>query len=110
MQPAFASIGSIPCAGRYKSLVVEGRGNGYLWTVCDYVHLNPVRAKLIRRREPLESFRWSSYGQSEAAQGAPALDASGPPIGGGRDSEGQWGGARGIRAGDGRAAPKGGRG
>jgi REP element-mobilizing transposase RayT len=50
-------------AGRYKSLVVDGSGNGYLRTVCDYVHLNPVRAKLIRLGEPLESFRWSSYGQ-----------------------------------------------
>jgi REP element-mobilizing transposase RayT len=31
-------------AGRYKALVVERSGNGYLRTVCDYVHLNPVRA------------------------------------------------------------------
>ena len=30
-------------SGRYKALVVDGRGNGYLRTVCDYVHLNPVR-------------------------------------------------------------------
>src|SRR5579872_2538644 len=48
-------------AGRYKSLVVDGSGNSCLRTVCDYVHLNPVRAKLIRPGEPLESFRWSSY-------------------------------------------------
>src|SRR6184192_1365000 len=33
--------------GRYKSLIVEGSGNGYLKIVCDYVHLNPVRAKLL---------------------------------------------------------------
>jgi REP element-mobilizing transposase RayT len=32
-------------AGRYKALVVDGSGNGYLRTVCGYVHLNPVRAK-----------------------------------------------------------------
>src|SRR5512138_684624 len=25
-------------AGRYKSLLVDGSGNGYLRTVCDYVH------------------------------------------------------------------------
>ena len=31
-------------------------------TVCDYVHLNPVRAKLLGQDEPLESYRWSSYG------------------------------------------------
>jgi REP element-mobilizing transposase RayT len=30
-------------SGRYKSLIVDGSGNGYLRTVCDYVHLNPVR-------------------------------------------------------------------
>ena len=34
-------------AGRYKALVVDGSGNGYLRTVGDYVHLNPVRARLI---------------------------------------------------------------
>jgi len=48
-------------AGRYKAMVVEGSGDGYLRTVCDYVHLNPVRAKLIPPGAPLESFRWSSY-------------------------------------------------
>ena len=50
-------------AGRYKALVVEGSGNGYLRTVCDYVHLNPVRAKLIKPEGFLESFAWSSYGE-----------------------------------------------
>src|ERR1035437_8512567 len=48
-------------AGRYKALVVEGSGNGYLRTVCDYVHLNPVRAKLLPAEVALESYRWSSY-------------------------------------------------
>ena len=40
-------------AGRYKALAVDGSGNGYLRTVCDYVHLNPVRAKLLKRDAPL---------------------------------------------------------
>jgi len=48
--------------GRYKALIVEGSGHGYLATVCDYVHLNPVRAKLIQPGAALESFGWSSYG------------------------------------------------
>jgi REP element-mobilizing transposase RayT len=48
-------------SGRYKSLVVDGSGNGYLRTVCDYVHLNPVRAKLTGPEEPLQTFGWSSY-------------------------------------------------
>src|SRR5438128_10828601 len=49
-------------SGRYKSLIVDGSGTGYLKTVCDYVHLNPVRARLIKEDQPLESYRWSSYG------------------------------------------------
>jgi REP element-mobilizing transposase RayT len=48
-------------SGRYKSLIVDGSGNGYLRTVCDYVHLNPVRAKLLRPEQRLGSYRWSSY-------------------------------------------------
>src|SRR6266567_152441 len=42
-------------AGRYKALVVDGSGNGYLRTVCDYVHLNPERANLIKAEQALES-------------------------------------------------------
>src|SRR6201987_5123556 len=38
-------------SGRYKALSVEGSGNGYLKTVCDYVHLNPARAKLLSAQE-----------------------------------------------------------
>ncbi len=48
-------------SGRYKALVVDGSGNGYLKTVCDYVHLNPSRAKLLGVEEPLKAFAWSSY-------------------------------------------------
>src|SRR6266571_1714075 len=50
-------------AGRYKALIVDGSGNGYLRTVCDYVHLNPVRAKLLKQDQKLRAFRWSSYGE-----------------------------------------------
>ena len=56
-------------SGRYKSLIVHGSGNGYLKTVCDYVHLNPVRANLLKARQPLESYTWSSYGQYLKAPG-----------------------------------------
>src|SRR5215204_3746960 len=48
-------------SGRYKSLFVDGGGNGYLRTVCDYVHLNPARANLLKRDRALADFRWSSY-------------------------------------------------
>ena len=48
-------------SGRYKSLIVDGSGSGYLRTVCDYVHLNPVRAKLLRADQSLRDFAWSSW-------------------------------------------------
>ena len=48
-------------SGRYKSLIVDGSGDGYLRTVCDYVHLNPARAKLVAVEQPLRAYRWSSW-------------------------------------------------
>src|SRR6266516_4618341 len=45
----------------YKRLIVDGSGDGYLKRVCDYVHLNPVRASLIAEDQRLETYRWSSY-------------------------------------------------
>jgi REP element-mobilizing transposase RayT len=48
-------------SGRYKALMVEASGKGYLKTVCDCVHLNPSRAKLLKAVQPLEEFPWSSY-------------------------------------------------
>jgi REP element-mobilizing transposase RayT len=50
-------------SGRYKALIVDGSGDGYLRTVCDYVHLNPVRAKMLGLDQPLREYRWSSYGE-----------------------------------------------
>jgi REP element-mobilizing transposase RayT len=50
-------------AGRYKALVVDGSGDGYLRTVGDYVHLNPVRAGLLQANEPLQHYRWSSFAE-----------------------------------------------
>jgi hypothetical protein len=50
-------------SGRYKALPVVGSGSGYLRTACDYVHLNPVGAKLLKPEEGLVHYRWSSYGE-----------------------------------------------
>jgi hypothetical protein len=47
--------------GRYKSMIVDGSGSGYLKSVGDYVHLNPARAKLVEADAPLKSFAWSSW-------------------------------------------------
>jgi putative transposase len=48
-------------AGRYKSLLIDESDPRYLRTVCDYVHLNPVRAGLIETDQLVESYQWSSY-------------------------------------------------
>ena len=47
--------------GRYKALVVDAESTGYFRTVCEYVHLNPVRAKLLSPEQPLRDYFWSSY-------------------------------------------------
>jgi len=40
-------------SGRYRSMIVDGSGSGYLKSVGDYVHLNPARAKLVAADAPL---------------------------------------------------------
>ena len=56
-------------SGRYKALLVDGSGHGYLKTVCDYVHLNPARAKLLKPEERLRGYRWSSWPEYLKAPG-----------------------------------------
>jgi len=48
-------------SGRYKAQLVEGSGSGYLRSACDYVHLNPVRAKLLAPEDRLLAYPWSSF-------------------------------------------------
>lgn len=48
-------------AGRYKSLLVDESDVSYLRVVCEYVHLNPSRAGLLGREQPLSDYPWSSY-------------------------------------------------
>jgi REP element-mobilizing transposase RayT len=55
-------------SGRYKALIVDGMGTGYLKTVCDYVHLNPVRANMLKAEEKLGAYPWSSLGWYGAAK------------------------------------------
>src|SRR5438093_883099 len=56
-------------SGRYKALFVDESGSGYLKTVCDYVHLNPARARLLANGEKLWAFGWSSYPEYLKAPG-----------------------------------------
>jgi REP element-mobilizing transposase RayT len=55
--------------GRYKAQPIDERSGSYLVTACDYVHLNPARARLLAADAPLEGWKWSSY----PAYLAPAL-------------------------------------
>jgi hypothetical protein len=48
-------------SGRYKAQLVDGTATGYLRTACDYVHLNPVRAKLLAPDDRLLAYPWSSF-------------------------------------------------
>ena len=47
-------------SGRYKAVVIEAGASGYLRNACDYVHLNPVRANLLKPEDPLVAYPWSS--------------------------------------------------
>jgi hypothetical protein len=50
-------------SGRYKALLVDAASPGYFRTVCEYVHLNPVRAKLLTPEQALRDYVWSSYAE-----------------------------------------------
>lgn len=47
--------------GRYKAQLIDETTPSYLVQACNYVHLNPRRAGLVKEEERLESYRWSSY-------------------------------------------------
>ena len=47
--------------GRYKAQVIDAASCGYLRAACDYVHLNPARARLLKKPDRLEKWTWSSY-------------------------------------------------
>jgi len=96
-------------SGRYEALVVDGSGNSYLRTVCDYVHLNPVRAKLLRAEQPLRAFVWSSFPEYlKAPHPAPAVVAGGSVVRRNGPAPGQRGRSAPVRVTDGRAARTGG--
>jgi hypothetical protein len=40
----------------------QGGGSGYLRTGCDYVHLTPVRAKLVEPEDRLVAYPWIKQG------------------------------------------------
>ncbi len=48
-------------SGRYKALIVDGGGNGHRKTVCDCMHLNLARARLMKRGQRLADYVWSGW-------------------------------------------------
>jgi putative transposase len=61
--------------GRYKSVVIDPGESEYFRTACDYVHLNPARARLTDRegRPTFREYPWSSGRQlSRSAEDDPA--------------------------------------
>jgi REP element-mobilizing transposase RayT len=47
--------------GRYKAVVVDPEERGYFALLSDYIHLNPVRARMIGLEQRLFDYPWSSY-------------------------------------------------
>ncbi len=87
---------------RYKALVIEAPEHGgeldYLRQVLWYVHLNPVRAGLMRRAK---DGRWGSYGWSSLVQAYGVTKGKRPPwmrVGTGLNLEGLSDSASGRRA------------
>jgi REP element-mobilizing transposase RayT len=60
--------------GRYKALPVEAaEEEDYFAAVSEYIHLNPVRARLLDvAQTALESYCWSSYPRLIGAHGLPS--------------------------------------
>jgi REP element-mobilizing transposase RayT len=77
--------------GRYRTELVEDES--YLWTVTRYLHLNPVRARLV---EHPAAWRWSSYpgyahrGRRLEWVASDELLASGAGAFGGSDPAGEY--------------------
>jgi hypothetical protein len=47
--------------GRYKALLIDGEESGHFLQASSYIHLNPVRAGLVKLNQPLKIYPWSSY-------------------------------------------------
>lgn len=50
--------------GRYKAVVIEADSGNYFTTASSYIHLNPVRARILEDpQKGLRQYPWSSYAQ-----------------------------------------------
>lgn len=57
--------------GRYKAVVVDSQEGRYFAVLSDYIHLNPIRARMLGLEERLFDFAWSSYPLYAARKGRP---------------------------------------
>lgn len=48
--------------GRYKALLIDPASPNHFLTVSDYIHLNPIRARIIRDLKGLWKDPWNSAG------------------------------------------------
>ena len=46
--------------GRYKAVLIQSDGGDYVSTLIDYVHLNPVRAGMIKQGQGFDESPWTS--------------------------------------------------
>ena len=67
--------------GRYKAVVVDPGQRGYFATLSDYIHLNPVRARLVGLNDRLFDYRWNSYRWFAAKAGRPCWFSPGEVLG-----------------------------
>ena len=58
--------------GRYKAVVVDSEESRYFAVLSDYIHLNPIRARMIGLNGRLFDYAWSSYPLYAARKGRPA--------------------------------------
>ncbi len=57
---------------RYKSILCDE--NNYLLALIRYIHLNPVRAGMVKTREELDSYPWSGHSAVMGKSECPWLD------------------------------------
>ena len=89
-------------SGRYKSLLVDNSGNGYLKTVCDYVHFKPGASQASATGPGAGGvFLEQLWAVFAPAWQAGAMAAGGPVAGRNGHCCGQRGGPEGIYAADG---------
>ena len=53
---------------RYKSIICEG--DPYLLELTRYIHLNPLRAGIVKNLEGLEGYQWIGHSIADAGEKA----------------------------------------